>query len=335
MSRSSSAKRGAQRRQQSFPPKPQPLRVPVPDSHTHLDITVAELPPAEQPPAEPAPAQPAAGQPATTATPGQPADTVVLRTVADALDLAASVGVDRVVQIGVDVASSAWGVEIAETDQRVVATVALHPNEAPRLGDLGHGHLDEALRQIERMASAERVRAIGETGLDYFRTAPDGQAAQHDSFRAHIDIAKRFGKPLVIHDREAHADVLRLLDECGAPDTVVMHCFSGDAQLAAECVRRGYNLSFAGNVTFASATALREAVRATPLELLLVETDAPFLTPVPYRGRLNASYLIPLTLAAIAAELGVDLDECAAAIATNTERVFGSWASPVRSATVR
>ena len=202
----------------------------------------------------------------------------------------------------------------------VVATVALHPNEAPRLADL-----DEALREIEALAAEERVRGIGETGLDSFRTGPEGRAAQETSFRAHIAIAKRYGKPLVIHDREAHADVLRILDEEGAPDTVVLHCFSGDAEFAAECVRRGYVLSFAGTVSFRNAGALREAARVTPLDQILVETDAPYLTPTPYRGRPNASYLIPLTVRTLAETTGADLTELCAAISATGERVFGPW----------
>ncbi|HEX5540728.1 MAG TPA: TatD family hydrolase, partial [Micromonospora sp.] len=196
----------------------------------------------------------------------------------------------------------------------------LHPNEAPRLADL-----DEALRVIETLSGDDRVRGIGETGLDFFRTGEDGRAAQEASFRAHIAIAKRYGKPLVIHDRDAHAEVLRVLDEEGAPDTVVLHCFSGDAEFATECARRGYLLSFAGTVTFASAGALRAAAKATPLDQLLVETDAPYLTPMPYRGRPNASYLIPLTVGSLADTTGTDLVELCAAISANSERVFGPW----------
>ncbi|HEX5542261.1 MAG TPA: TatD family hydrolase, partial [Micromonospora sp.] len=196
----------------------------------------------------------------------------------------------------------------------------LHPNEAPRLADL-----DEALRVIETLSGDDRVRGIGETGLDFFRTGEDGRVAQEASFRAHIAIAKRYGKPLVIHDRDAHDDVLRVLDDEGAPDTVVLHCFSGDADFAAECVRRGYLLSFAGTVTFANAATLREAAKVTPLDQLLVETDAPYLTPMPYRGRPNASYLIPLTVRSLADTTGIDLAELCAALSANGERVFGPW----------
>jgi TatD DNase family protein len=276
-------------RQGEFPPAPEPLAVAVVDSHTHIDITVAEE--------------------------GAPGG------VAELVRLAAGAGVDRLVQVGVDVPSSRWGVDLAAAHPAIVATVALHPNEAPRLG----GDLDEALRAIEELAAGERVRGIGETGMDTYRTGDEGRAAQETSFRAHIAIAKRYGKPLVIHDRDAHADVLRVLDDEGAPDTVVLHCFSGDADFAAECVRRGYLLSFAGTVTFANAVALRDAARVTPIKQMLVETDAPYLTPMPFRGRPNASYLIPLTVRHLAEATGADLDELCAAISATGDRVFGPW----------
>lgn len=263
--------------------------MPVIDSHTHLDITVAEE--------------------------GAPGG------VAELVALAAAAGVDRLVQVGVDVPSSRWSVDAAARHPAVVATVALHPNEAPRLGD----ELDEALRVIEGLAAHERVRGIGETGMDTFRTGDEGRAAQEASFRAHIAIAKRYGKPLVIHDRDAHADILRVLDDEGAPDTVVLHCFSGDADFAAECARRGYVLSFAGTVTFNNAVSLRDAARVTPIKQMLVETDAPYLTPMPYRGRPNASYLIPHTVRRLAEATGADLDELCAAISATGDRVFGPW----------
>src|SRR3712207_5988542 len=169
------------------------------------------------------------------------------------------------------------------------------------------------------MAAEPRVRGVGETGLDTFRTGDEGRAAQEASFRAHIAIAKRYGKALIIHDRDAHQRVLEVLDEEGAPETVVLHCFSGDAAFAAECVRRGYLLSFAGTVTFTNAGQLREAARLTPPEQMLVETDAPYLTPMPYRGRPNASYLIHLTVRALAATTGTDLDTLCAAVSANGE----------------
>jgi TatD DNase family protein len=203
-----------------------------------------------------------------------------------------------------------------------VAGVALHPNEAPRLAE--DGRLDAGLEEIEALArSSSRVRAIGETGLDYFRTGEDGRAAQHESFRRHIDLAKRLDRTLVIHDRDAHADVLRLLDEEGVPERVVMHCFSGDLDFARACLDRGAWLSFAGTVTFKNAEPLREALRAVPRDRVLVETDAPYLTPTPFRGRPNASYLVPLTLRSMAATRGEDLEALCAAVDANTDAAFG------------
>lgn len=281
------------RRAGEFPPAPEPLAVPVFDSHTHLDLTVQE-----------------AGVPGDGA--GDPVEALI--------GAAAKSGVDRLVQVGVDVDSSRWGADLAERHESILAAVALHPNEAPRLSDL-----DEALRVIESLAARDRVRGIGETGLDTFRTGEEGRAAQEESFRAHIAIAKRYGKALIIHDRDAHADVLRVLDAEGAPDRVVLHCFSGDAEFAAACVRRGYYLSFAGTVTFASAGSLREAAAITPPGQMMVETDAPYLTPTPFRGRPNASYLVPLTMRALATTTGTDLDTLCAAISANGEEVFGGW----------
>jgi TatD DNase family protein len=264
------------------PPPPDPLPVAVLDSHTHLDIVG-----------------------------GEPAEHIAAAT---------AVGVDRMVQVGTDVPSSRWAADLAATQGAVLAAVAVHPNDAPRLSDL-----DTALRDIEALAARPRVRAIGETGLDHFRTGEDGRATQEASFRAHIAIAKRFDQTLVVHDRDAHADILRVLDEEGAPARVVMHCFSGDADFAAECAKRGFLLSFAGTVTFHNARSLREAAAVTPLDGLLVETDAPFLTPMPYRGRPNRSYLIPLTVRALAEITGADLETLCEAISVNGERAFGPW----------
>lgn len=267
------------------PPAPEPLAVPVLDSHTHLDMVGGD--------------------------PGQ------------AVAAARAVGVDRLVQVGVDVETSRWSARLAAAEPAVLAAVALHPNDAPALAEAGE--LDGALRVIEELARQPRVRAVGETGLDTYRTGDAGRAAQETSFRAHIAIAKATGRALVIHDRDAHADILRVLDEEGAPEQVVLHCFSGDEQFAAGCVKRGYVLSFAGTVTFKNAEYLRAAARITPLDQVLVETDAPFLTPVPYRGRRNGSYLIPLTVRALARAMDRDLDEVCAAISANGERVFGPW----------
>ncbi|MFJ6571930.1 TatD family hydrolase [Streptomyces sp. NPDC091292] len=281
------------------PPPPPPLAVPVADSHTHLDMQST--------------------------------------TVAEALALAASVGVTTVVQVGCDLNGSRWAADTAAAHASVHATVALHPNEAPRIvhGDPdgwsrqgartpgGDRALDDALAEIDRLAALPQVKGVGETGLDYFRTGPEGKAAQERSFRAHIEIAKRHGKALVIHDRDAHDDVLRILKEEGAPERTVFHCYSGDAAMAEVCARHGYFMSFAGNVTFKNAQPLRDALAVAPLDLVLVETDAPFLTPAPYRGRPNAPYLIPVTLRAMAAVKGVDESVLATAIAANTARAFG------------
>ncbi|MGH3713486.1 MAG: TatD family hydrolase [Micromonosporaceae bacterium] len=269
------------------PPPPEPLAVPVLDSHTHFDLQDG--------------CDTAAG-------------------VADALAKARAVGVDRVVQVGIDVPSSRWAADLADQLPGVVATVALHPNDAPHQPDL-----DAALAEIDALAARDRVRGVGETGLDYFRTDEAGRERQHRSFRAHIDIAKRHGKALVIHDRDAHQDVLRILEEEGAPDQVVLHCFSGDAEFAKQCADRGYVCSFAGTVTFKNAQPLREAARTLPAELILVETDAPFLTPMPYRGRPNAPYLTPLTVRFLAELRGEELDELCGVISATGDRVFGPW----------
>ncbi|MEV7872145.1 TatD family hydrolase [Streptomyces sp. NPDC088124] len=283
---------------QAPPPLPEPLAVAVADAHTHLDMQEG--------------------------------------TVAEALEKAASVGVTTVVQVGCDVKGSRWAAETAAAYDNVHAAVALHPNEAPRIvhGDPdgwsrqgaraggGDAALDEALAEIDALAALERVRAVGETGLDHFRTGPEGRAAQERSFRAHIEIAKRHGKALVIHDREAHADVLRILAEEGAPERTIFHCYSGDAEMAEICAAAGYYLSFAGNVTFKNAQSLRDALTVAPLDLVLVETDAPFLTPAPFRGRPNAPYLIPVTLRAMAEARGIGEDAMAQAIARNTARAF-------------
>ncbi|MGZ4442401.1 MAG: TatD family hydrolase [Nocardioidaceae bacterium] len=279
--------RAGEGRDRSRPPAPEPLPHPVVDNHCHLDI----------------------------------ADGDWLET-SEALAAAAAVGVTRIVQLGCDLPGARWAVEAAGTHDALVAGVALHPNEAPGLD--ATGQLDAALAEIEALAaSGDRVRAVGETGLDYFRTGEDGRAAQHRSFRAHIALAKRLDKTLVIHDRDAHDDVLRILDEEGVPDRFVMHCFSGDAAFARACLDRGGWLSFAGTVTFKNAEPLREALRAAPADRILVETDAPYLTPMPYRGRPNASYLVPLTMRAMAEARGEPLAELCAAVDANTDAAFG------------
>nr|WP_218876970.1 TatD family hydrolase [Nocardioides marinisabuli] len=275
-----------------MPPVPEPLPHPVVDNHCHLDMGRGDEP----------------------ALP-----------VEEALAAAAAVGVARVVQIGCDLPGARWAVEAAASYDALVAGVALHPNEAPRLA--AAGLLEEALAEIEQLAGAHAdVRAVGETGLDHFRTGEEGRAAQEESFRRHVDIAKRLDKTLVIHDRDAHDDVLRVLDEEGAPERWVMHCFSGDAVFARRCLDRGAHLSFAGTVTFKNADPLREALALVPGDRLLVETDAPYLTPHPHRGRTNASYLVPLTVRTMAEVRGEDLERLCAGIDAATEAAFGgTW----------
>jgi TatD DNase family protein len=235
----------------------------------------------------------------------------VARVMADARE----VGVTAAITVGDTVASSRWCVAAARAHPDVYAAVAVHPTEID-------GMTDDDYAELERLAADPRVVAIGETGLDYYwdRTEP---AAQQEHFRRHIALAKRVGKPLMIHDRDAHADVLRILREEGAPDRVVFHAFSGDAAMARECAAAGYVLSFPGVITFRNAPALREAAAAVPLESVLVETDAPFLTPHPHRGTPNAPRLRPITGRGRAAPMPADLDELCAAVAGTGRRVFG------------
>ncbi len=289
-SRAATEEKSGARRDRERPPAPEPLPHPVVDNHCHLDIADGDW-----------------------------------RSTEAAIADAAAVGVSRIVQIGCDLPGARWAVAAAAEHDALVAGVALHPNEAPRLA--ATGDLDDALAEIERLATThDKVRAIGETGLDFFRTGEDGRAAQEESFRRHIDLAKRLDKTLVIHDRDAHDEVLRVLDEEGVPERWVMHCFSGDDAFARSCLDRGAHLSFAGTVTFKNAAPLRNALALTPRDRILVETDAPFLTPTPYRGRPNASYLVPVTMRAMAEVLQADLEELCRAVDANTEAAFGgSW----------
>lgn len=277
------------RRDLTYPEPPEPLAVPVYDNHCHLEIADGDDP----------------------------------MSLAEQLDRARAVGIAGVVQASGDLDSSRWAVWAAHAHAGVLAAVAIHPNEAPAYE--AAGELDAALAVIDELAADARVRAIGETGLDFFRTEEAGRPAQYRSFAAHIAIAKKHGIAMQIHDRDAHAEVLDLLVAEGAPETTVFHCFSGDREMAETAVARGYYLSFAGNVTFKNAQNLRDALAVTPLDRILVETDAPFLTPVPHRGRPNAPYLVPVTMRFIAAELGVDLDELCAQVAANTRAVYGSF----------
>ena len=269
-------------------PLPEPLKVKCVDSHAHLEIV--------------------------TNTSFDSSE------IGQVLKDAASVGIDRIVQVGYSAEQSEWGVKLAETWPNVLAAVALHPNEAPVVADL-----EADLKVIERLATHPKVRAIGETGLDFFRTEPALQDKQKYSFKRHIEIAKATNKALVIHDRDAHRAVLDTLLEVGAPEKTVFHCYSGDAEMARECIDAGYILSFAGTLTFKNAPQLREAVKLVPVDQLLVETDSPFLCPMPHRGALNTPAQIPNILRFMAEERGDNLDELCAAISANNERIFGSF----------
>ncbi len=239
--------------------------------------------------------------------------------VADAL----AAGLSRMITVGCDLPSSRWAAACAAEHGPVYAAVAIHPNETAKAAAQAGG-ADAVLAEIGALAAQPRVRAVGETGLDYYRDWAD-PSVQRDWFRGHIAIAKAAGKALMIHDRAAHEDVLRLLAADGAPEQVVFHCFSGDEAMAKRCAEAGYVMSFAGNVTFANAQQLRDAAAAAPAELILVETDAPFLTPVPHRGKPNAPAMVAYTLRCIAEVKQLDVAELCAAIAATGERVFGPW----------
>ena len=270
-------------------PLPEPLPVTTVDSHAHIEIITDSAPDSAE--------------------------------VGEVLEQAKSVGVDRVVQVGYSAEQSQWCVAAAEHWMTsVLATVALHPNEAPLVKDLQHD-----LAIIAELAQHPRVRAIGETGLDYFRTPLELRGVQQESFKWHIELAKRTKKALVIHDRDSHADVLSILLEVGAPENTIFHCFSGDVEMAKICIDRGYVLSFAGTITFKNAPQLREALKLVPIDQLLVETDSPFLTPSPHRGKLNTPAQIALIVRAVAIERGDDLAELATAVGANAERIFGQF----------
>lgn len=288
--RSSGAAGNGGSRDLTRPPAPEPLPLPVYDNHTHLEFEdgVEQLDPLES------------------------------------LARAEAVGVAGVVQVGTDLETSRWGVQLAESDARVLAAVALHPNEAPRAA--AAGKLCEQLSEISRLAAHPRVRAVGETGLDFFRTGEDGRAAQIESFEAHIEIARQNDRALQIHDRDAHEAVVATLKRVGAPDRTVFHCFSGDVELVRLCAENGWYVSFSGTMTFKNAPALREALAEADPARVLVETDAPFLTPEPYRGRPNAPYLMPHTVRRMAEVTGEPLERLCARLAENTERAYGPWA---------
>ena len=270
-------------------PLPEPIKTKTVDSHAHLELIHNSEP-----------------------------DSPLIK---QTLDEAASVGIDRVVQVGYSAEQSIWSVKCAESFiGQVVAAVALHPNEAPVVDDL-----EKDLKIIEELASNPRVRAIGETGLDFFRTPQELRDKQKYSFARHIKMAKDHNKALVIHDRDSHRAVLDLLIQEGVPDKTIFHCYSGDAQMAKECIANNYILSFAGTLTFKNAPELREAVVLVPVEQLLVETDSPFLAPMPNRGSLNTPAQIPNTLRVMADLRGESVDYLAGAISENAERIFGKF----------
>jgi TatD DNase family protein len=271
-------------------PQPEPLPVATVDAHAHLEIVTNAAPDSEE--------------------------------VRKVLDDARDAGIDRVVQVGYSAEQSQWCVDAAEHWKgRVLAAVALHPNEAPVVEDLEH---DWSI--IAKLAEHPRVRAIGETGLDYFRTPPELRQRQQESFKWHIELAKKHNKALVIHDRDSHEDVLSVLLEVGAPEKTIFHCYSGDLAMAKICVDRGYILSFAGTLTFKNAPELREAVKIVPANQLLVETDSPFLAPTPHRGALNTPAQIANIVRAMADERNVSDAELATTLSNNAERIFGSFA---------
>ncbi len=276
----------------AFPAAPEPLEVAIYDNHSHLDFVFDEE---------------------LGAMPWN-----------ENLDIAQSVGIRGVVQVGVTLESSKWSAELATKDVRVLAAVALHPNEAPLYENLEN--LNAAINEIEALATQPRVRAIGETGLDFFRTEGENSITlQQHSFEEHIRIAKENDIALMIHDRDAHDEVVATLKRVGTPEKVVFHCYSGDTDLAQICADNGWYMSFAGNITIKRNQHLRDSLAMAPKELILIETDAPFLAPEPFRGRPNAPYLVPVTARFMAEVRGEDLNELCAQLASNTESVYGSW----------
>jgi len=279
------------RRELKYPEVPEPLEVGTYDNHTHLEIADGENP----------------------------------MHYLEHLELASQAGMLGAVQVGVTVESSRWSAAVAAKEPRLLAAVAIHPNEAPEYGS--KANLDEALAEIASLAGQPRVRAVGETGLDFYRTeGNEPLALQQYSFEEHIRIAKENNIALQIHDREAHEQVVATLKRVGAPEKVVFHCYSGETDLAEICIANGWYMSFAGNITIKRNQHLRDSFKMAPKELVLVETDAPFLTPEPFRGRPNSPYLVPITVRFMAEQRGVSVNEMAAQLTKNTERVYGSWA---------
>lgn len=278
------------RKNLSYPELPEPLLVGTYDNHTHLEIADGDQP----------------------------------MHYTDHLSLASKVGILGAVQVGVTLESSRWCAEVAAKEPRLLAAVAIHPNEAAKYES--KSALDLDIDQIGELAKQERVRAIGETGLDFFRTEDkQGIEFQQHSFERHIQIAKDNHLALQIHDRDAHDQVVETLLRVGAPEKVVFHCYSGDVELAEMCKQHGWYASFAGNITIKRNQHLRDSLKVMPLDHILVETDAPFLTPEPLRGRPNAPYLVPITVRFMAEQLDMDSNVLSGQLAANTIDVYGSW----------
>ncbi len=285
---------GNETRPQHYPELPEPLEVGTYDNHTHLEIADGDTP----------------------------------LTVAEHLSLMAQVGMLGAVQVGVTLESSKWSAQVASENPMLLAAVALHPNEAPLYET--KAAMDAAVSEIAELATQPRVRAVGETGLDFFRTTDEHHLKlQQDSFEQHIEIAKNNDLALQIHDREAHQQVVDTLKRVGQPEKVVLHCFSGDVELVEIAKRNGWFISFAGNITFKKNQYLRDALLAADIRQVLIETDAPFLTPEPMRGRPNAPYLVPHTLRFMANLLEVDVNPLAEQINRNTENAYGLWSEGI------
>ncbi len=303
-----------QRERNAWPPSPEPLPLDVVDNHAHLPVEVPGDPGARE-----------GADPMTTAV---------------HLARGADVGVARVVHVGCDLDTLEASIALAEEHPQVVVALAIHPNEAPLHAGvreiapdglepaIAARHataLPDAIARVAELARHHRVRAVGETGLDHFRGGEQARVVQRESFRAHVALAKELDLPLQIHDRDAHADVVDVLLADGAPARTVFHCFSGGVELARTCAEHGWYASIAGPVTFKANDELRLAVQEMPRELLLVETDAPYLTPAPYRGRPNAPWLMPLTVRAMAAVLDADVGALCRRLNDNTAAVYGTW----------
>ena len=300
------------RKPRPWPDAPAPLAAPVVDNHTHLPTHVGEIPRREG----------------------------VALSLEEQLERAREVGVTRMISSACELPDFDPMIELARTHEGVRVAIAIHPNEAalhagcadpspdglvPVVRDY-HVPLDEALAAVEARLDDPMVVAVGESGLDYFRTADPGREVQKESFRAHIDMAQRAGLPLQIHDRDAHEDTLAILDERASADQrIVFHCYSGDAAMAQHLAERGWYASFAGPITYPANSDLRAALAVLPRELVLVETDAPYLTPVPWRGCPNASYVMAHTVRFIADQWGVSEGEACDQLRANTEAVYGTW----------